>query len=96
MALSIWGELAHAAATDGSRSTGLGVCFLTQESSECWWIAVWGSDLMLAGMMFIGAFFKGEPFDDGDKSAAGLGVDSNKIKTKAASKVVKSAAGGII
>ena len=82
---------------------GLGQCFLldTKDNNgdhptKCWWLALWGSWLMLAGLMYLGAQIKGETQTEDDRKASGLGVDSKKIKRKAASNVAKKAAGGII
>lgn len=43
---------------------------------------------MLDGICYFVAHFRGEKFEESDKSAAGLGVDSNKVKTAAATKAI--------
>jgi len=46
------------------RSTGLGWCFAYQLDKDCWWIMFWGISLMISGLLYGWAYFRGERFED--------------------------------
>jgi hypothetical protein len=46
------------------RSTGVGWCFAYQLDKDCWWIMFWGISLIISGMLYGWAYFRGERFED--------------------------------
>ena len=55
------------------------------------WILTWSIVLCFSGVLYIVAHIKGERFDEEDKSAKSMGVDTDKMKKDAADAAAKKA-----
>ena len=55
------------------------------------WILTWSICLCFSGVLYLVAFFKGERFDEEDKSAKSMGVDTDKMKKDATDAAAKRA-----
>jgi hypothetical protein len=55
------------------------------------WIITWSIVLCFSGILYIIAHVKGERFDEEDKSAKSMGVDTDKMKKDATDAAAKKA-----
>ena len=54
------------------------------QGDKCFVVPFWGLALICTGVCYCVAHFRGEKYEASDASAQGLGIDSDKIKLKAA------------
>ena len=71
---------------------GWGAMYNLAPAAKCAaWIITWSICLCLSGVLYIIAHVKGERFDEEDKSAKSMGVDTDKMKKDATDAAARKA-----
>jgi hypothetical protein len=71
---------------------GWGAMYNLAPAAKCAaWIVTWSICLCFSGVLYVIAHFKGERFDEEDKSAKSMGVDTDKMKKDATDAAARKA-----